>query len=246
MLNPRLVHGRPARGAVARTLSASCALAILVTSATASAQSGPLSGHVYDTSGAVLPGVEVVLEDERQVKWPTTTDGAGRFEFTPIGVGRYVLHVSIPGFKTLRDEFELRATGQWIRDMTLQVGQLQETIRVTARRRRPPADSAQAGEAGPRLRIGGNIKQPAKLAHVSPVYPADMRDAGLEGVVSLEAVIGTDGTVVAVRPSSAQAHPAFARAAEAAVRQWRFSQTLLNGVPIEVVMTVSVSFGLED
>jgi outer membrane biosynthesis protein TonB len=44
----------------------------------------------------------------------------------------------------------------------------------------------------------------------------------------------------------AQIHPEFARAAETAVRQWVFSPTLLNGVPVEVQMTVSVRFSLVD
>jgi protein TonB len=73
-----------------------------------------------------------------------------------------------------------------------------------------------------------------------------MRDAGLEGVVPMEALIGLDGAVSSVRVLGAQVHPAFARAAEIAVRQWVFSPTLLNGVPVEVQMAVSVRFTLED
>jgi periplasmic protein TonB len=87
---------------------------------------------------------------------------------------------------------------------------------------------------------------PRKLTHVAPVYPAAMREAGLEGVVPLEAIIGRDGAVLSVRVISAQVHPEFARAAVDAVRQWRFDSTLLNGEQVEVVMTVSVVFSLSD
>ena len=73
-----------------------------------------------------------------------------------------------------------------------------------------------------------------------------MRDAGLEGIVPIDALIGKDGTVVSVRVVSAQVHPEFAIAAVDAVRQWVFSPTLLNGDAIEVWMTVSVRFSLED
>jgi outer membrane biosynthesis protein TonB len=45
---------------------------------------------------------------------------------------------------------------------------------------------------------------------------------------------------------SAQVHPEFGMAAIDAVRQWRFGPTLLNGETVEVVMTVSVRFSLED
>jgi outer membrane biosynthesis protein TonB len=41
-------------------------------------------------------------------------------------------------------------------------------------------------------------------------------------------------------------HPEFARAAENAVREWKFSPTLLNGDAVEVRMTVSVRFSLTD
>jgi protein TonB len=68
----------------------------------------------------------------------------------------------------------------------------------------------------------------------------------VEGSVPIEALIGVDGSVASVRVLSAQVHPALARAAEDAVRQWVFSPTLLNGVPVQVEMTVSVQFSLED
>ena len=71
-----------------------------------------------------------------------------------------------------------------------------------------------------------------------------MRDAGLTGDVPIEAIIGRDGTVSSVRVLSAQVHPDFAIAAVDAVRQWRFSPTLLNGVPVEVAIKVSVRFDL--
>ena len=73
-----------------------------------------------------------------------------------------------------------------------------------------------------------------------------MREAGREGVVPIEAIIGVDGAVTSVRVLSAQVHPDFAIAAVDAVRQWRFTPTLLNGVPVEVVMRVSITFSLAD
>jgi protein TonB len=73
-----------------------------------------------------------------------------------------------------------------------------------------------------------------------------MRDAGREGVVPIEAIIGPDGAVTSVRVLTAQVHPDFAIAAADAVRQWKFTPTLLNGVPVEVVMKVSVEFRLSD
>lgn len=57
-------------------------------------------------------------------------------------------------------------------------------------------------------------------------------------------MIGRDGHVASARVLSAQVHPDFAAAALDAVRQWRFTPTLLNGKAVDVVMTVSVTFKL--
>ena len=206
---------------------------------------GPLTGHVYDTTGLVLPTAEMTLIDGRLLRWSAVTDGSGKFEFTPVGTGKYMLEVMLPGFRPLQTEFTLETAKDWNRNITMQVGALEETVQVTAKRPTQRAPASSTRSAGP-VRVGGNIRQPRKLKHANPVYPPAMRDAGLEGMVPMEALIGLDGTVASVRVLGAQIHPEFARAAESAVRQWVFSPTLLNGVAVEVQMTVSMRFSLVD
>jgi protein TonB len=65
----------------------------------------------------------------------------------------------------------------------------------------------------------------------------------VEGVVILEAIIGADGRVQEVRVLRSK--PLLDQAAIDAVRQWLFTPTLLNGVPVPVIMTVTVNFALE-
>jgi TonB family protein len=248
MLNPTIDRRSPSRRARLATavllLLVACAAAVRVAAQVA----GPatLEGSVYDSSGAVLPGVELALENEQGVKWTTPTDGTGHFEFAPVGAGKYVLEVVIPGFKTLRQNIVLEREKDWKKVITMQVGELEETIQVTARRPQqptpPPAPSTSAGV----VRVGGNIKMPAKTRNAQPVYPPAMQAAGLEGVVKLDVLIGTDGHVVSVRVLSSQVHPDFAASAAAAVKQWEFTPTLLNGRAVEVAMTVSMSFSLSD
>jgi periplasmic protein TonB len=75
------------------------------------------------------------------------------------------------------------------------------------------------------------------------IYPPLALAARKEGIVILEALIGEDGSIRAgklLRPT-----PLFEEAAIAAVRQWRFSPTLLNGEPVPLVMTVTVAFTLQ-
>ena len=245
MLNPTLDRRVPSR--VFRVAAA----ALLVAAASATAvrvgaqQAGPapLQGTVYDSSGAVLPGVEMALVNEQGVKWTTPTDGGGRFEFAPVGAGKYVLEAVVPGFRTFRQNVALEREKDWKKAITLQLGELQETITVTARR---PGQLAPPPASTGVVRVGGNIKQPTKVFNVAPIYPASMQAAGLEGVVKLDVLIATDGTVASVRVAESQVHPAFAEAASQAVKQWKFTPTLLNGQPVEVEMTASISFSLTD
>jgi TonB family protein len=244
MLNPHLDR----RPASRRTLAAAAVLLIGLCLPVAAFRLDqttplPLSGAVYDSSGAVLPAVELTLIDGRN-KWQATTDASGRFEFPQLGPGRYEIDASLPGFRRLHHVFELRNPGDWDRAMTLDVGQISEAVNVTASRQ-PGAEVTVPAATQP-VRIGGNIRAPRKLKDVHPTYPPAMRAAGREGVVPIEAIIGTDGAVHSVRVLSASIHPDFAVAAADAVRQWRFAPTLLNRVAVEVSMTVNVQFSLTD
>ena len=244
MLNTRLTRTAPSRRTMALAAAALVAVTIPIATLRA-AQSAPLplGGSVYDTSGGVLPHVVLTLEDMAGTTRAATTDGSGRFEFEPIAPGRYVLSTALLGFRTLSQELTLRDARNWERAVTLQVETLQERVMVWEQR--PPGVTPQV-YAGQTPRIGGDIRPPKKLKDVRPIYPPAMRDAGFEGVVPMEALIGVDGGVTSVRVISAQVHPELAKAAVDAVRQWRFSPTLLNGVAIEVSMTVAVQFSLPE
>lgn len=93
--------------------------------------------------------------------------------------------------------------------------------------------------AGP-IRVGGRIQPPRKIRHVDPAYPDLARRAGIAGVVLLECVIDRDGLVQRVQVLSG--HPLLNEAAMNAVRQWAYTPTRLNGVPVAVIMTVTIRF----
>ncbi len=94
--------------------------------------------------------------------------------------------------------------------------------------------------AGRPIRIGGDMRPPTKVHHVSPDYPDDARAAGISGVVILAATIDAEGAVIAVQ--MVRSVPGLDDAAIAAVRQWRYMPTWLNGQPVAVIMTVTVNF----
>lgn len=250
MLDTRLNRQAPSWGAMGLIAAALAAIAIPIASFDLSAQGvapGALTGYVYDNSGGVLPGVEVVLLDARdRDRRSAVSDGTGRFQFQEVGAGKYVLEATLPGFRTVRNEFALGVPRDWTRNITMQVGELEETIFVKGKRPVQVVPLRSGANASRPVRVGGNIKQPAKVKDVRPVYPEAMQAAGIEGLVRMDAIIGTDGRVVSARVLSAEVHPALAAAAEAAVRQWEFTPTLLNNTAVEVEMTVSIDFSLED
>ena len=92
------------------------------------------------------------------------------------------------------------------------------------------------------VRVGGDIKEPRRITSVAPVYPAIAQQAGIEGIVIIEAIIGTDGAVESAR--ILRPVPLLDQAALDAVTQWRYTPTSLNGQPVKVVMTVTVTFNL--
>jgi protein TonB len=92
------------------------------------------------------------------------------------------------------------------------------------------------------VRVGGNIVAPEKTKNVDPRYPPVAQSARVSGVVILEAVIGLDGRVTDVK--ILRSVPLLDDAAIAAVRQWEYTPTLLNGVAVPVIMTVTVNFQL--
>lgn len=93
------------------------------------------------------------------------------------------------------------------------------------------------------VRVGGRIKEPAKLKHVEPVYPELARVARVQGVVVVECLISPQGKVTDVKVL--RSIPLLDQSAMDAVRQWRYTPTLLNGVPVPVIMTVTVTFNLQ-
>jgi protein TonB len=105
-----------------------------------------------------------------------------------------------------------------------------------------PAPAPPATPAAP-IRLHSGIQAPAKIHHVAPIYPAIAVAARRDGTVILEAIIAIDGTVTSLRVL--RSVPLLDDAAMDAVRQWRFTPTRLNGQPVAVVMTVTVTFTLK-
>jgi protein TonB len=91
------------------------------------------------------------------------------------------------------------------------------------------------------LPIGREIEKPTLLYKVEPEYPEAARRARIHGTVTVQAVIGRDGTVEDAEIVHSS-HRLLEEASLEAVRQWRYTPVLLNGRPVRVTFVVRVEF----
>jgi len=107
----------------------------LVVSASASAQEtrGKILGTVQDAQG-VIPGANVkVTNVDTNASMSLTTNGQGYFEAPLVQPGNYTVSVEMQGFKTAtRAGIQLAVAQQVTLAFTLEVGQISETVVVTA------------------------------------------------------------------------------------------------------------------
>ena len=219
-------------------------------------QSGPasLSGSIADQLGKPLPGVAISLTNGTTgATLSARSDQSGQFEIAEIPAGSYDFTATQAGFANLHDSLRLNAGAAMKADLSMSVGNLQETITITPpapgttavtstttvpRKPTPPYDPSRNRCTGA---AGGCIEPPTKITDVKPLYPQGRTDGGF---VSLVGVIGTDGNIKTLTVDGT-ADPDYAKAAIAAAGQWQFTPTYLDGVAVEVVMKIAVTFRAE-
>ncbi len=245
MLNPS-IDRRPT-SARARVLTVAVALCLLLSLASvrtrAQGQAASYSGTVFDPSGAVVPGASVLLVNDRvdlAIKETSVTDPVGKFLFTNLPPGQYIVTVVAQGFQPNLMSITLDAGQGAARNVTLDLPRARFVARVSA----PGTPRAPQSAAPTPIRVGGMVQFMKLIQKVTPEYPPVAQAAGIEGTVDLQAVIGKDGSVLNVHALSGPDHD-LVQAAIDAVRQWRYSPTLLNGEPVEVSTQISVQFALQ-
>ncbi|MGH9162862.1 MAG: TonB family protein [Vicinamibacteraceae bacterium] len=149
------------------------------------------------------------------------------FEAAPVEAPREIGRESLlpPPTSTVRAGVE----GTVLRDVVQPI----RTSAVPAPPRLAPSEA---------VRTGGSVRRPQRLVSVDPIYPAIAQSARVSGTVYIDAVIDTKGRVT--KAQVLRGHPLLAQAALDAVKKWRYTPTLLNGVPVPVIMTVTVRFAL--
>jgi len=90
------------------------------------------------------------------------------------------------------------------------------------------------------IRVGGNVQSSKLITRVEPKYPELAKRARIQGIVLLQVTVGETGDVTEIKVI--RGHPLLNDGAVSAVRQWKYSPTLLNGEPVPVIATVTVNF----
>ena len=106
----------------------------------------------------------------------------------------------------------------------------------------PPPGEVNTPDPPASIRVGGDVLAAKILHRVQPLYPPLARSARVEGVVRLLGVLNRHGRIESLQVVSG--HPLLVQAALEAVRQWTYSPTYLNGVPVEVQAPIEVRFTL--
>jgi periplasmic protein TonB len=102
---------------------------------------------------------------------------------------------------------------------------------------------APAAPPTPVVRIGGKVVAPKRVHGVPPTYPELAVISGVAGVVVVDAHVDVQGRVKSA--TFVSGNPLFEQAAVEAVRQWRYQPLLLNGIPCEFMLIVTMNFSLQ-
>jgi len=104
------------------------------------------------------------------------------------------------------------------------------------------ANAAPQVPAAPSVPVGGQVQQARLISSVSPVYPALARSIGLQGDITIDALIDSTGRVTTMNPLSGPV--ALQQAAMDALRQWKYEPARLDGQPVSMHLSVTMKFRL--
>lgn len=206
------------------------------------ASQASLSGVIRDPGGAQVPEALVYLRNNAGgIVAIVQADDRGEYAFHGIPAGHYEVEVREHGFSPMRMRpVSIDAGRQDREDLALDVEDASDSMTVMGiGPRSSPAIQTE------HVRIGSNVREATLVSKVEPGYPADAQASGVEGSVTVRAVISKDGNPLSVVSVDNRVDQRLARTAEEAVRRWHYEPMLLNGSPIEVPITISIAFRLK-
>lgn len=139
----------------ARLVSSSILLAILSFFVFAQSPQGTITGTIQDTQGALVPNATVtVLRVATNQKFTAVSSSDGVFAITSLPIGEYEVTVTAAGFSTHKQPGVVLEVGQRLRlDISLQVGEVTNTVTVTGDVSRVQTEASSLGTTVERQRI---------------------------------------------------------------------------------------------
>jgi TonB family protein len=149
-----------------------------------------------------------------------------------------IASISVTVYGTSSNSGKLRRIGYVL---NLQTSTLEPTLGL------PGTEYEFKAESDPKrsqyIQIDGKAMASNLVFRSEPVYPELAKRARVQGKVQMEVFISKDGAVQIAKVI--QGHPLLDQAAVAAVSQWRYKPTLVNGQPVEVQTNVELEFTLQ-
>jgi TonB family protein len=145
----------------------------------------------------------------------------------------------------LLDKAAIDAVRQWVYEPAIIDGKPRGVFfTTTVRFQLVDASSMPARRKdGEPLKLTGDVKGPKLIKQVDPVYPPVARQSQVEGTVILEVTTDIYGRVRDIKVL--RSIPLLDQAAVDAVKQWVYEPPIINGKPISVTFTVTVTFTLK-
>src|SRR6266851_4318732 len=165
---------------------------------TAQTSTGDIAGTVHDALGGAVPGAAVTITQVANgLTRERTSDHAGRFLFSELPVGDYVVSVELAGFKKVTEPGIHLSVGQRLTvPIVLQVGGLTDAITVSATAGLLNTANAERGEVIDNRQVvqlplnGRQFLQLAQLTDGVAIPPGGTRGAALGQTGSLPVVYG--------------------------------------------------------
>jgi carboxypeptidase family protein len=163
---------------------------------------GTLTGRILDPSSGVIPNAHVVATHQAtQGRYPGVTNEAGIYSLQQLPIGRYDVAVEAPGFRRyVRKDVEVNVAQTMTLNINLEVGQVDQTVEVTAAAATLETSTSDLGTVVSRervmdlpLSVSGNMRNPEQFIFLAPGVTGDTGNTQINGSQSRAKEVLVDG-----------------------------------------------------
>lgn len=215
------------------------ALALLLGFFATAASAQTISGRVYDTTGAVVSGAQVVLLENFNKITETKSGETGEFSFQDLKPGKYQVQAKHPWFQLFQQMVALKDNQSAHIYAALNIARAESEISITQGRRAAPPPAAVKN-----YRLGGKVEGLKRLSGRMPEWPEAALNRGASGTVVLHATVKIDGTLADIIALESP-DPDLEKEAIAACQTWKYVPMKLNGHPVESRHVLILNFRYE-